>query len=108
MSALGAAALALPRWRARVSVPDVPTIIHGAAAQTGHRLRDGQFPPVTERRSTGVLIVGGGISGLSAAWRLHKRGYPHFELLELEPQPGGNSQHGSNQISAYPWGAHYV
>jgi oxygen-dependent protoporphyrinogen oxidase len=37
---------------------------------------------------TGVAIVGGGISGLAAAWTLHKRGTP-FLLLEAEARFGG-------------------
>jgi len=54
------------------------------------------------------VIVGGGIAGLSAAWRLQKRGFDRFVLLELSDQPGGNSRSGQNQTTAYPWGAHYV
>ncbi len=55
-----------------------------------------------------IVIVGGGMAGLSAAWRLHKRGFRDFVLLEMEPQPGGNSRWGENEITAYPWAAHYV
>jgi hypothetical protein len=29
-------------------------------------------------------------------------------LLELDNKVGGNSQYGSNVVSAYPWGAHYL
>ena len=55
-----------------------------------------------------VVIVGGGIAGLSAAWRLHKRGFHDFVLLEMNDQAGGNSRWGENEITAYPWAAHYV
>ena len=55
-----------------------------------------------------IVIVGGGIAGLSAAWRLQKRGFDRFVLLELSQQPGGNSRSGQNETSAFPWGAHYV
>jgi glycine/D-amino acid oxidase-like deaminating enzyme len=55
-----------------------------------------------------VVIVGGGIAGLSAAWRLTRRGFRDFVLLEMEPDAGGNARSGSNAISAYPWAAHYV
>lgn len=48
------------------------------------------------------------MAGLSAAWRLQKRGYEDFLLLDLEHEAGGNSRGGENEISAYPWGAHYV
>ena len=55
-----------------------------------------------------LVIVGGGIAGLSAAWRLRRRGFHDFVLLEMEPEAGGNARSGSNAISAYPWAAHYV
>jgi monoamine oxidase len=74
----------------------------------GHRLRDGQFPAPAETRRTGVLIVGGGISGLSAAWRLAKAGVDDFLVLDMESEPGGNSRGGQSPLVAYPWGAHYL
>ena len=55
-----------------------------------------------------VVIVGGGIAGLSAAWRLDKRGFRDFVLLEMHGQAGGNARWGENEITAYPWAAHYV
>ena len=74
----------------------------------GHRLRDGGFPMPSATRKTGVLIVGGGISGLSAAWRLAKAGVDDFQLLEMDSEPGGNSRAGQSPLVAYPWGAHYL
>jgi hypothetical protein len=77
--------------------------------QLGHKLRDhGSFVPTTKLEKHAVVIVGGGIAGLSAAWRLHKRGFTDFVLLEMNDQPGGNSRWGENEITAYPWAAHYV
>ncbi len=77
--------------------------------QIGHTLRDrASFAPATRVEKHGVVIVGGGIAGLSAAWRLHKRGFTDFILLEMNEQPGGNSRWGENEITAYPWAAHYV
>lgn len=75
----------------------------------GHRLRSrGPFrAPVREERVP-LVIVGGGMAGLSAAWRLEKRGFRDFVLLEMEAQPGGVARWGENEITAYPWGAHYV
>ena len=75
----------------------------------GHRLRDGvlaQSP--RETRRVAVAIVGGGIAGLSAAWRLQKRGLQDVVVLEMEPDAGGNARAGRNDVSAYPWAAHYV
>jgi predicted NAD/FAD-binding protein len=61
-----------------------------------------------ETLETEVAIVGGGISGLSAAWELGRLGIQDFLLLELESESGGNARGGKNPVSAYPWGAHYV
>jgi glycine/D-amino acid oxidase-like deaminating enzyme len=75
----------------------------------GHVLRDRvALPPARQTLRVPVAIVGGGMAGLSAAWRLHKRGFRDFVLLEMEPDAGGNSRWGQNEISAYPWAAHYV
>ncbi len=82
--------------------------IVGAADKLGHRLRDGFLPPPTSRRSVPVVIVGGGVAGLAAAWRLARAGVHDFELIELEPVLGGTAQPGENEVCAYPWGAHYV
>jgi hypothetical protein len=77
--------------------------------QLGHTLRDrASFAPPTKVEKHAVVIVGGGIAGLSAAWRLHKRGFRDFILLEMNEQPGGNSRWGENEVTAYPWAAHYV
>lgn len=78
------------------------------SAALGHRLRDGGFPSPVETRKTGVLIVGGGISGLSAAWRLAKAGVDDFRVLDMESEIGGNSRAGQSPLVAYPWGAHYL
>jgi hypothetical protein len=82
--------------------------IVGASNDLGHLLRDGKLPTARESRKRSVLIVGGGIAGLSAGWRLLKAGFTDFEILELEAEIGGNSRGGANAISPYPWGAHYL
>ena len=77
--------------------------------QLGHMLRDRKpFPAPTRTEKIPIVIVGGGMAGLSAAWHLDKRGFHDFVLLEMEQTPGGNSRWGENEISAYPWAAHYV
>lgn len=78
------------------------------SSDIAHRLRDGGFPEPDEVRRTAVAIVGGGISGLSAAWKLDKAGLADFLVLELESEPGGNSRSGQGPVAAYPWGAHYL
>lgn len=77
--------------------------------QMGHLLRDrASFPPAKRIEKIPVVIVGGGIAGLSAAWRFRKRGFTDFLLLEMNSEAGGNARWGENEITAYPWAAHYV
>ena len=82
--------------------------IVGASHRAGHRLREGGFPQPQTTREASVVIVGAGIAGLSAAWKLAGSGFRDFVVLELEPEPGGNARWGVNPVSAYPWGAHYL
>jgi hypothetical protein len=84
--------------------------ILGASATIGHRLRDGFRPaPADDRwQDVGVVIVGGGIAGLSAAWRLKQAGFDDFVVLELEPCAGGTSMSGTLGGIPCPWGAHYL
>lgn len=86
----------------------IPGRIVGSAHKSGHLLRQGSFPKPDRIERRDCVIVGGGIAGLSAAWRLNKSGFKDFVLLELEPDVGGNSVGGENRISGYPWGAHYL
>lgn len=75
----------------------------------GHRLRDhAAFKTPAQQVRVPIVIVGGGIAGLSAAWRLDKHKFHDFVLLEMEPQAGGNARWGENEITRYPWAAHYV
>jgi glycine/D-amino acid oxidase-like deaminating enzyme len=99
------AALALPGKAAK----NITGSFVNESHVTGHRLRDRTLtraPKHTVRKP--VVIVGGGVAGLSAAWRLEKRGFRDFVILEMEKQAGGNSRFGENEISAYPWAAHYL
>lgn len=73
----------------------------------GHRLGD-RGRSATQEIRVPVVIVGGGMAGLSAAWRLQKKGFHDFVLLELHAEAGGNSRSGENEISRYPLAAHYV
>ncbi len=85
-----------------------PGELSGNDLKSGHRLHLGELPPPTEIRRVPVLIIGGGIGGLSAAWKLERAGLRDFVLVEMESAVGGNSRHGENVVSAYPLGAHYL
>lgn len=88
---------------------NIPGQLLGASAKIGHRLREPWQQKIPEQTASArVIIVGGGIAGLSAAWWLQRAGFHDFVLLELEADTGGNARSGSNTISAYPWGAHYL
>lgn len=74
----------------------------------GHRLRTKNFPKISKTIEIPYLIIGGGISGLSAGRQLMKKGIEDFLVLELEAEVGGNSRNRENKYSKYPLGAHYL
>ena len=82
--------------------------LRGPDMALGHRLRDGDIPAPTGEERVAIAIIGGGIGGLSAAWRLARRGITDFNIFELEAVPGGNARSDANQITPYPLGAHYL
>ena len=51
-------------------------------------------PEPDETLKTPVIIVGGGIAGLSAGWKLQQAGFTDFAILELESEVGGNARSG--------------
>ncbi|MBU6396187.1 MAG: NAD(P)-binding protein [Sphingomonadales bacterium] len=104
-AAAGAGALALPGCAQEL----LPGTLSGADWQRGHRVRDGGFPAPNGRiEDVPIVIAGGGVAGLAAAWRLKDAGFADFVLLELEDKVGGNARSGRNAVSAYPLGAHYL
>jgi hypothetical protein len=82
----------------------------GPSVDLGHRLRDGWKPKPAEDawESVPILIVGGGVAGLAAAWRLERSGFRDYRVLELERELGGTSRGGSGKTGPFPWGAHYL
>ena len=79
--------------------------------ELGHRLRDRTpFPkPSCGKSKFHSVIVGGGMAGLErGVGASDKRGFHDFTLLEMAEQAGGNARWGENEITAYPWAAHYV
>ncbi len=93
---------------AKAERPIAGSFVNEAAA-LGHQLRDhASFPAPKQQVKIPLVIVGGGMAGLSAAWRLDKAGFRDFVQLEMADAGGGNARCGENEISAYPWAAHYV
>jgi len=94
----------------RNEVPSLPPgEIVGTSDVFGHRLRDEVFEVSPDAWiNVPVVIVGGGVAGLTAAWRLQNSGIKDFVLIELENAPGGTSRSGSNGSISFPWGAHYI
>ncbi|TKD04012.1 FAD-dependent oxidoreductase [Polyangium fumosum] len=82
--------------------------IIGASHGVGHLVRDGGAPtPSGPPDRADVVIVGAGIAGLSAAWRLAPAGLD-VRVLELEQFLGGTSTWGDDGAAPHPWGAHYL
>lgn len=102
------APFALTACRASPKFPDGEIV--GQNVDLGHLLREGKsFEIPTDRwEQKKIAIVGSGIAGLTAAWKLKKSGVDDFVVLELEKQAGGTSQSSAGQPVGYPWGAHYL
>ena len=89
LSPRDAFALSGPKSEQHWGGNDTPTY------EVAHALRDGAFADVSNARDTGelhdVVIVGGGISGLTAAVALDRLGPESLKMLVLEnhPLPGG-------------------
>ncbi len=84
--------------------------IIGASNNIGHILREKRNFEVPSKnwKDTKIAIIGGGIAGLTVAWKLKKQDFNDFVLLELEDRLGGTSTSGTSDLVNYPWGAHYL
>jgi len=84
--------------------------IVGPSEALGHRLRDARPPtPAADQwQRSPVVIIGGGVAGLGAAWRFDRASFQDYTLLELENVAGGTSRSGTGPLVPYPWGAHYI
>ncbi|MDB5212079.1 MAG: hypothetical protein JWO86_6, partial [Myxococcaceae bacterium] len=108
LAAFLGAPLAFAACKTKKRVPDGELAFE--PDRLGHRIRDEKPPviPADKWERAGIVIVGAGIAGLSAARRLLAKGYDDFVVLELDTAAGGTARSGANGTSAYPWGAHYI
>lgn len=103
----GAAALAA--GCSRFGLAELPTTVYQPGMREGHLLRDhAALPPPSGELHTEALIVGSGVAGLTAGWKLAREGFDDFLLL-AGPELYGNAAGGSfgNHLH-YPRGAHYL
>ena len=71
-----------------------------------HGVRDGVSPPVAKpSRDVDVVVIAGGLSGLTAAYRLRNH---NVLLLEKEPHVGGNAHTDTWEGIQYPTGASFT
>ncbi|HNH44372.1 MAG TPA: NAD(P)-binding protein, partial [Agitococcus sp.] len=96
-------------YRSWLDVPPwLPINVLKPAMQQGHYLRQlKQLPPAQGERRVDTLIIGSGVAGLTAAWRLQQQGYHNFLLL-MGGETFGNANAGQWQDVPYPRGGHYL
>ena len=84
--------------------------IVGQSVDFGHLIREHRNVEIPQDRweNVKVGIIGGGIAGLSVAWKFKKENFSDFVLLELEKEIGGTARSGKNDFISYPWAAHYL
>ncbi len=82
--------------------------VHYPGRDEGHFLRDRKALPAPSLvLETDIVILGSGIGGLTAAWKLKKLGHAGALMID-GPQPFGNAAGGHFGELAYPTGGHYL
>ncbi|GGX83581.1 NAD(P)-binding protein [Massilia dura] len=101
-AAAAAGIAAYGRWR------EIKPDVHHPGRAEGHYLRDRQaLPPPSSVIDADVAVLGSGIAGLTAAWKLHREGVGDVLMVD-GPEPFGNAAGGAHGALAYPTGAHYL
>jgi monoamine oxidase len=102
----GAVAAGCPVDLIALPAADASPEVDGENNTICHQVRDGKTfsrPAVSARHD--IIIVGGGVSGLTSAYLLQER---DFLLLEKEPHWGGNAYLMEYEGEAYATGAAFV
>ena len=115
---LGAPVAAACQSGAAARVPDGELLTPGkAVGHAAFRDRPASVAasvrlPDSAWRTAEVVVLGGGASGLAAAWWLDRRGHRDVVVLELDDVVGGTARAGVTDSAVgrfeYPWGAHYI
>ncbi len=75
----------------------MPGSIADDDSQVGHLLRQpfrDDMLPKPSGKTFPVVIIGGGVAGVSAGWKLRRAGVEDFLILDLGEQLGGTSTAG--------------
>jgi monoamine oxidase len=100
---VGSVAAGCPLDLSLLAAPDAQPMVDGEHNTICHEVRDGhRFPRPTAFKRCDVAIVGGGPSGMAAAYFL---GNYNFLLLEKEPHWGGNAYLEEYEGQAFSTGA---
>ena len=101
---MAAAGLAMTGWRWQ----EITAQAHYPGRAAGHVLRAAQtWPAPGAHFDTDGVVLGSGIAGLTAVWKMHKEGRDDYLLID-GPEPDGNAAGGRHGDLAYPTGAHYL
>jgi 2-polyprenyl-6-methoxyphenol hydroxylase-like FAD-dependent oxidoreductase len=105
----GSVAAGCPIDEALLASPDPKLLgaqVHGEHFEVCHQVRDGhQFDRPDATRNVDIVIVGGGVAGLSAAYFLRGK---DWLLFEKEAQFGGNALQEEFEGQAYATGSAYA
>lgn len=108
VTAAGAGAAGLASAAGFMHWQEVTSMVHTPGRAEGHFLRDrSALPAPSEVIETDIVILGSGIAGLSAAWKLGRLGHDDYLLLD-GPEAFGNAAGSRYGDLACPTGGHYL
>lgn len=104
----GACALTALPWLSGCTPASPRVTVLRPGLSEGHALREAAtLPPASGELRCGVAILGSGVAGLTAAWRLAREGRRDVLLVD-GPEPDGNAAGSTLGGIACPRGAHYL